>query len=211
MEKWARWNEQDEISCNIHGFDNFLASLSGAHRPQPLVHLSPTSAEASILPSKKVKLPHGEKLRRQGKGRKQPLKHSRLVYRLYEFFIRQTNSLIIMFIGAGFFLFRCQSLCAFLKMFLFGFLSSSHSDLLSCLHSSDGNGASKGGRKVLRKIYVKCGKSSFRVVIRKLQGFVISMAEKVVAPIERPESCSISRIELLFTQDDSCLYCFDKV
>lgn len=26
--------------------------------------------------------------------------------------------------------------------------------------------------------------------LRKLQGFVISMAERVVAPIERPESCS---------------------
>lgn len=91
-----------------------------------------------------------------------------------------------MFIGAGFFLFRCQSLCAFLKMFLFGFLSSSHSDLLSVYtRLNDGNGVGRGAEsfsKDLCKVWEK--------QLRRLQGFVISMAERVVAPIERPESCS---------------------
>jgi hypothetical protein len=60
----------------------------------------------------KVRMPHGDV---KGKKEKQPLEHSRLVSRLYEFFIRQMNCLIMMFIGVGFCFFSVftLSVCRF--------------------------------------------------------------------------------------------------
>lgn len=127
-------NEQDLISCNIHA----SSSVPLYYTPLPTIFqicfsslplrspLAGSSTKASI-PNKKNRnkkkrriLPMKRKEKPQWckKKEKQPLEHSRLVSRLYEFFIRQMNCSSSCLLALAFFP-PSQALCAFLKMFFF--------------------------------------------------------------------------------------------
>lgn len=122
LHEMEKWNEQDLSSCNIHT-SSILPPFESLQPPRRCFHDSLFSFNFNEMSIRKdfLLIVERKNASRKVKKGKQPLEHSRLVSRLYEFFIRQMNCLIIMFIGVGlypsFFLYSV-ALCIFKDIFI---------------------------------------------------------------------------------------------